>query len=121
MDVPIDLALALGEVESAFNPRAVSNKDARGILQVTPGTARQYRLNPDRLLELEYGAYAGLVILRDLLNKFPAEAALAGYYAGERFYAENYSGNTQEDIAGYVRKVLDRRRKYRGIASIGCR
>ena len=121
MKVPADLALALAEVESAFNPNAVSKKNARGILQVLPNTARQYRLNPERLLELEYGTYAGLVIVRDLLNRFPVEAALAGYFAGGEFYVQRYSQKTQKDIGGYVQKVLDRRRKYQEISFTGCR
>ncbi len=40
MGVSPSLALALAHVESNFNPRALSHKGARGVLQIMPATAR---------------------------------------------------------------------------------
>lgn len=39
-DVPAALLLAIAQVESQFNPRAVSPAGARGIMQIMPSTAR---------------------------------------------------------------------------------
>ena len=121
MSVPVDLALALADVESGFRPRAISNKGAKGILQVMPATASSYRLDPDRLLDAEYGSYSGLRIMQDLLKRFPVEAALAAYYAGPEFSQKHFSEKTRDEIVAYVQLVQQRRGKYAGYRSGNCR
>src|SRR5947209_12149479 len=42
-----DLVRAVIQVESAFNPYAVSNKEAMGLMQLMPATAREFgAVNP---------------------------------------------------------------------------
>jgi len=74
------------QVESAFNPRAISRKGARGLMQLLPATARRFGLqrkkdlfNPQKNLE------AGVKYLKWLSGRFSGDAArvLAAYNAGE--------------------------------------
>ncbi len=87
--------------ESAMNPRAISSANARGLMQVTPATARQlsrrHRLayqGAKQLLNPEYNIALGTAYLRDLLNDFNGNPILvagaynAGPQAVQRWLAE---------------------------------
>lgn len=78
--------------ESSGNRYALSNKDARGLLQVIPGTAARMGVNPKNLYDPEQNIIAGTRYLRFLCNHFPDRSSihgcnldlvLAGYNAGE--------------------------------------
>ena len=77
-----DLVRAVVQVESAFNPRAVSPKGAMGLMQLMPATAREYNVanpfNPGENIR------AGVAYLRRLLDRFSNDErlALAAYNAG---------------------------------------
>lgn len=86
------LVKALIAVESGFEPGAVSDKGAVGLMQVLPATGERYGVRADRrktvdvkladpLLNLEVGTR----YLSDLRKLFPnrPELALAAYNAGE--------------------------------------
>lgn len=99
------LIRAVISVESGWNPRAVSRKGARGLMQLMPETAERYgvRVPFDPRENVEGGAQ----YLRDLLNEFrDLRLALAAYNAGEKA-VRAYGGippypETQE----FVREVL---------------
>jgi soluble lytic murein transglycosylase-like protein len=77
-----DLVRAVMQVESAFNPRAVSPKGAIGLMQLMPATARQYGVaNPFDPAE---NVGAGVAYLRALLDRYQNDEtlALAAYNAG---------------------------------------
>jgi len=80
--VRTDLVRAVVQVESAFNPRAVSPKGAMGLMQLMPATAREYGVtnafNPVENIR------AGVAYLRRLLDRFSndEQLALAAYNAG---------------------------------------
>ena len=99
------LALAIIQVESAFNPRAVSPKNARGLMQLTPDTARRFSVkNP---FDPEENIKGGLSYLQWLLNFFQGNVplALAAYNAGERA-VENHQGvPPYAETKNYVRKI----------------
>lgn len=84
LGVPVSLALAVAEAESAFDPRAESPKGARGVMQVMPATARgEYGIHPDRLWDARVNVRLGLHFLRRLIEQYRGRTDLAlSWYNG---------------------------------------
>ena len=81
-DIRPDLVRAVVQVESAFNPYAVSPKGAQGLMQLMPATARALGVsNPFNPLDNIRG---GVRYLRQLLDRYDNDEvlALAAYNAG---------------------------------------
>jgi soluble lytic murein transglycosylase-like protein len=87
--VPGGLASAIAWQESGFNNAMVSNANARGVMQIMPGTWDWVNrnlggngLNPNSALDNVRG---GVLYLRQLLNDFGGDqnSAIAAYYQGE--------------------------------------
>lgn len=99
------LALAVISIESAFNPRAVSPKNARGLMQLMPGTAERFGVK--QVFDPIENISGGLAYLRWLLAFFQGDVqlVLAGYNAGERA-VERYRGIPPfAETRAYVRKI----------------
>ena len=80
--VRADLVKAVVQVESAYDPYARSPKGALGLMQLMPGTIKQYGVkNPFNPAE---NVGAGCAYLRDLLDRYQNDEtlALAAYNAG---------------------------------------
>jgi soluble lytic murein transglycosylase-like protein len=77
-----DLVRAVVQVESAFNPNAISPKGAMGLMQLMPATMRQYGVR--NAFNPAENVRAGVAYLRNLLDRYSnnEELALAAYNAG---------------------------------------
>lgn len=77
------LLYAIMHRESAFNPRAMSYKGARGLMQLMPGTAARFGVR--NIFEPSQNIEGGARYVRFLLDLFEGDVALtlAGYNAGE--------------------------------------
>ena len=82
--VPVALAMAVARAESNFDPRALSHKGARGVMQVMPDTALgDYGIQPDRLWEPRINIRLGLHFLKRLIKRYRGRVDLAlSYYNG---------------------------------------
>ncbi len=105
------LALAIISVESSFNPRAISPKNAQGLMQLTPDTARRFHVKNS--FDPEQNIKGGLSYLQWLLVFFKGNVPLvaAAYNAGERA-VENHRGiPPYMETLNYVRKITSLYRK----------
>jgi soluble lytic murein transglycosylase-like protein len=76
----LSMLVAVAQVESRFQPRARSSADARGLLQVTPATAAELKLDVNNPTS---NVLAGARYLRLMLDRFQrTDLALAAYNAG---------------------------------------
>jgi soluble lytic murein transglycosylase-like protein len=107
-DVNPAVVAAVMRVESAFDPRALSHKGARGLMQLMPATAARFGVGVDELYTPERNLEAGVRYLRFLRDRFAGDATrvVAAYNAGEGA-VERYGGvPPYRETRDYVRKVF---------------
>lgn len=93
--------------ESGFNPKAVSRKGARGLMQLMPKTAAQHGVRD--VHDPGQNVQAGARHLSYLLDLYRGdlEKTLAAYNAGEAA-VERYGGvPPYDETRDYVRNILD--------------
>ena len=103
--VPPELIAALIDVESRWNPRALSNKGAMGLMQLMPATARRYgALHP---FDVEENIAAGTRYVTALMWEFHGDLRLvsAAYYAGDLWIARERLNYNNPDVVAYVEQV----------------
>ena len=105
--------------ESSFDPNAVSNKGAKGLGQLMPGTAKAYGVsNP---FNASQNADGSAHYFSDLIKKYGnSRAALAAYNEGETNYDKRGYGNLPAETKSYVDSIMgDFRSAQSGHTSIG--
>lgn len=82
------LVRAVIDAESSFDPKAVSDKGARGLMQIMPiaqrEVMRRHGLPDGDLFDPEYNLTLGCAYLRQLLTRFDGDLhlSLAAYHMG---------------------------------------
>jgi len=107
------VVMGLIRQESAFNVRATSSADARGLMQVLPATASsskrasRIRYAGLRLYNATYNIRFGSAYLRALLNEFNGkpELALAAYNAGDFRVRDWVKGSAFRDSSEFLEAI----------------
>jgi len=107
------LVKAIIMAESSYNPRAISGKGAKGLMQLMPGTAKA--LGVEDSFNPEHNINAGVKYFKQLLNQFDGDVklALAAYNAGSK-KVKKYNGvPPYKATRYYVKKVFEYHKRYR--------
>jgi soluble lytic murein transglycosylase-like protein len=113
--VDASLVHSIIATESGFNPKAVSSKGARGLMQLMPETAD--RLGVEDIFDPEQNIQAGVRHFRSLLDMFDNDInlSLAAYNAGENLVRRLGRIPDYKETIDYVQSVTRRykeRRQY---------
>jgi soluble lytic murein transglycosylase-like protein len=100
------LVRAVIQVESDFNPKCVSHKNARGLMQLIPATAERYGVKA--VHDPDQNIHGGIKYLRDLLEMFNDDLprALAAYNAGEGAVQKHGGIPPYDETTEYVNRAL---------------
>ena len=104
-DIDVDFAMAVIAVESGFNPKATSPKNAQGLMQLLPET--QARFNVKDAYDPEENIKGGLSYLRWLLTYFKGDVELvaAAYNAGENNVLKYRGVPPFPETRDYVKRI----------------
>jgi soluble lytic murein transglycosylase-like protein len=104
--VPEKLVTAVIRAESHFNPRAVSPKGARGLMQLMPQTASLLGVRDS--FDPAENIDGGVRHLRRLIERFSNNVplALAAYNAGENAVTQYRGIPPYPETQGYVQRVM---------------
>lgn len=111
--VPVELVEAIIDEESGWNPYAVSNKGAAGIMQLMPETAIRFGVH--NRFRVEENIRGGVAYLAWLKSRFKGDLRLmtAAYYVGEYPISRRGLDYSSPDVQRYVRQVSRRYRARR--------
>ena len=100
-----EFVAALIDVESRWNPLALSNKGAIGLMQLMPATARRY--GAFKPFDVEQNIAAGTRYVTALMWEFHGDLRLvaAAYFAGNHGIAREQLNYHNPDVVAYVLAV----------------
>ena len=107
------LVIALIAVESNFDPKAVSRKNAQGLMQLVPETAERFGVK--QVFDPVDNVKGGLAYLRWLMAFFQGDVrlVLAAYNAGERAVERHNGIPPYDETRAYVARITSIYRKAR--------
>jgi Na+-transporting methylmalonyl-CoA/oxaloacetate decarboxylase gamma subunit len=99
-DICPELIVGIIEVESSFNPMAISKKNARGLMQVMPEWAKKFGLKLMDLHDIDTNIQTGIKVLKIHIeeNKGSIRKGLY-YYVGK---SNEYSKSVYEAMGKFV-------------------
>lgn len=99
----VDLVIRM---ESGYNPRALSSRGARGVMQLMPETATLYGVR--NVYDPFQNIRGGVRYLSDLLQRFNSDLrlALAAYNAGPQAVEKHGGVPPFDETRAYVRNIL---------------
>ncbi len=111
--VSAELVASVIAVESNFNPRAVSWRSARGLMQLMPETALRFGVTD--AFDPAQNIDAGTRYLKQLLSRYNGDLrlTLAAYNAGPERVEQYHSVPPYRETRNYVRLVTE---KYRQVS-----
>ena len=100
------LVRAVIQVESNFNPQCVTNKGARGLMQLMPETAKRYGIR--NIFDPEENIRGGVRELAELLEMFHDDLprALAAYNAGQGAVLKYAGIPPYSETMTYVKRAM---------------
>jgi soluble lytic murein transglycosylase-like protein len=104
----VDLVAAIIDEESGWNPYAISNKGAVGLMQLMPQTAVRFGVR--NRFRLDENIRVGVAYLAWLNHEFSGDLRLvtAAYYVGEAPILLRRLEYSSADVQGYVKRVARR-------------
>jgi soluble lytic murein transglycosylase-like protein len=115
-EVEAPLVRSVIQTESNYNPVAVSNKGAQGLMQLIPSTARRFGVTDS--FDSQQNVEGGVKYLKYLIDLFHGDysRAVAAYNAGEAAVTK-YGGvppykETQNYVAQVARRLEAQRRSF---------
>jgi soluble lytic murein transglycosylase-like protein len=106
------LIKAIVQIESSFDPQALSPKGAQGLMQLMPATADSYNVsNP---YDAHDNLRGGIAFFADLMRRYQNDVrlALAAYNAGETAVAKYQGIPPYPETQAYVKYVLQLHKNY---------
>lgn len=103
--IPVELVDAIIQVESAWNPRAVSIKGAAGLMQLMPATAIRFGVR--NRFDIEENIRGGVAYLAWLIQLFNGDLRLAvgAYQVGESQILSRGLAYSSPEVFQYVSRV----------------
>ena len=99
--------------ESSYNPKAVSKKGAKGLMQLMPKTARE--MGVEDIFNPEHNINGGVRYYKKLLKQFKGDIklALAAYNAGMKTVREHKGVPPYKATRHYIKKVFEYYQHYK--------